>query len=330
MYKTQPAVAACYSFHPAYRRTFKLLPVLCALLWVTSAAASETLHRNAILDNPNANFYTPGSGSVSLSYQNINVNKFHQGVKKVDIGEVQTHSLYLEAQYAVSERWRLEVGIPYVKKRYIGPGVHDPLLLDPPRPEVPLIDDATYHSKLQDFMFGVHYLWLDNPVQVEPFVRAYIPSNDYPFFGNAAVGQNLWKVEAGVEFSQSMPFSDWYYQTSSSYTVVEKTLGVSVNHLRLNGELGYFLSPNLALNAFFIGHRGKGNSAQLFPPPTRTTEAWYQHDRTTRHNSLNAGIGTDWFLLENYQLSAHLFTTVWGDSVHWIDIAGAIGITRSF
>lgn len=312
-----------YSFHYVSRLTFKLLSIFCALLWVTSATASETLISKA-------NLYTPGSGSVSLSYQNINVNKFHQGVRKVPIGEVQTHSLYLEMQYAIAERWRLEVGVPYIKKRYIGAGVHDPLTLDPPRPEVPLIDDGEYHSEVQDFVFGLHYLWFDKTVQVEPFIRAFIPSHDYPFFGNAAVGQNLWKVEAGLEWTQFMPFSDWYYQASGSYTIVEKTLGTSVNHFRLNGKLGYFMTRNLALNVFFIGHLGEGNSAQLFPPPTRTTEAWYQHDRTTRHNSVNVGIGTDWSFQDNYQLSVNFFTTVWGDSVHWVDVAGSVGITRSF
>lgn len=330
MSKTQLALAADYSFHPVCCRTFKLLPVLCALLWGGSVAAHEAQSPKTKPYNPKENLYTPGSGSVYLSYQNINVNEFHQGVRRVPIGEVETHSLYLEAQYAVAERWRVEVGVPFVKKRFSGPGVHDPLKLDPPRPEVPLIDDAKYHSKLQDFMFGVHYLWLDKTVQVEPFVRAFIPSNDYPFFGNAAVGQNLWKVEAGLDLTQSMPFSDWYYQASASYTIAEKTLGISINNVRFNAKLGYFLTPNLALNTFLIGHLGKGNSAQAFPPSTRNTEAWYQHDRTTRHNSVNAGIGTDWSFKENYQLSAHLFTTVWGDSVHWIDIAGGIGITRYF
>jgi hypothetical protein len=42
------------------------------------------------------------------------------------------------------------------------------------------------------------------------------------------------------------------------------------------------------------------------------------------------GIGADWFFSENYQLSANVFTSVWGDSVHMVDVAVDIGITRYF
>ena len=300
------------------------LPV--ALLMSLCCPEVRASEAHAIYDQ----LYTVGSGSIFLNYQYINVNDFQNGVEKVHIGEVRTQSLYLQIDYAVADRWRLEFGLPVIKRRYIGPGVHDPLKLIPPRPEVELIDDGSYHTEFQDFYFGIDYLWVDKPVRLEPFVHVFIPSHDYPHFGNAAVGQNLWKVEIGMELTHFMPFSDWYYRLGGGYTIVEQTLDVSVNHFRLNGELGYFLAPNFAVNAFFLARKGNGDSAQNFPPPSRTDERWYQHDRTTRHNSANVGMGADWFFSEDYQLSVNAFTTVWGDSVHWVDIAADIGITRYF
>jgi len=274
--------------------------------------------------------YTAGSGSVSLSYQNIVVDSFNTSVSDVDIGEVLTHILYLEFSYALTDRWQLSAGLPYINNRYNGPGRHDPLMLVPPRPEVPYIDDGKFHSDFQDYFVGVSYLWIHSPVIVEPFAHLTIPSRDYPHFGNAAVGQNLWKAEFGVDLTKFMPFSNWFYRFGTSYTFVEKTLGVSVNHFRFDGEAGYFFTDAISANLFVQTRLGRGDDATAFPPSSRTDERWYQHDRTTRHNYANMGVGADWFFHENYQLSGSVFTTLWGKSVQLVDLAWAMEITRYF
>jgi len=301
----------------------RLLTFICALFCVPGLWANEA-HE---LYN---DLYTVGSGSVLLSYQYIDVRHFQNGADKVPIPEVTAQSLYLEADYAVAYRWRLELGLPYIWKRALPPSPHQPLALDPPRPEVPYIDDGKYRGEFQDFYLGVTYLWIETPVQVEPFFRIIIPSHDYQFFANSAVGQNLWKVEMGLELTHFPLFSNWYYQLSCSYTVVEQTLGVNVNHFRFNAETGYFLTPNFALKVFGISRVGNGQNAQLYPPAARTTENWFEHDRTLKHNSANVGIGAEWFFHEKYQLAANVFTTVWGNSVHWVDFAGDLAVTRYF
>jgi len=274
--------------------------------------------------------HTAGSGSISLSYQNIVVNEFNTSVSEVFIGEVQTHALYLEFAYSLTDRWQLSAGLPYIKKRYIGAGVHDPLTLVPPRPEVPFVDDGSYHSDFQDYILGASFLWIRDPVIAEPFVRIHIPSQNYPHFANAAIGQNLWKAEIGIDLTKLMPFSDWYFRAETSYTFVEETLGVSVNHFRLNGEVGYFFTDAVSAKWLVLAKHGKGNDATVFPPSKRTDEAWYQHDRTTRHSYVNTGIGANWFLNDKYQLSGSVLTTVWGSSVHMVDIAWGMEITRYF
>lgn len=274
--------------------------------------------------------YEKGHGSVSLTLQMIEVDKFNTSVTDVDIGSVSTRSAYLELEYALAERWTMTLGVPYIKKRYDGPARHDPLKLVPPRPEVPFLDDGRYHGDFQDFVIGARYLLDTQPLVLEPYAIAFVPTNDYPHFAQAAVGQNLWKLEMGLEATHYLPFSDWYYRLAGSYTIVEETLGVNVNHFRLRGELGYFLGPTVSVHAFFHGKNGRGDDATAFPPPSRTDERWYQHDRTSRHAFLNVGVGGDWLFSENYQLSASAFTTVWGETVHLVDWAGSLGITRYF
>jgi hypothetical protein len=321
-------MASCSSCSE-HRQDFRIRRSILLLFAVCTAMSSPGLWASEAF-NLYDQLYTKGTGSVFLNYQYIDVSKFQNGVDEVPIGEVRTQSLYLQVDYAVAERWRLELGIPYIWKRASGATTHDPATLDPPHPEVSFIDDGKYRSTFQDFYFAVDYLWINTPVRVEPFVHVLIPSHDYQFFANSAVGQNLWRVEIGLELTHLLPFSDWYYRLGGGYTIVEKTLGVNVNHFRLNAEVGYFLTPSFSLNVFGFGRKGNGNSAQAFPPSKRTDEAWFQHDRTTRHSSANVGIGADWFFHEDYQLSADAFTTVWGDSVHWIDFAGELGITRYF
>jgi len=274
--------------------------------------------------------HAAGKGSISIDYQSISVSDFDIGHTKVDIGEVRTQSLYVEINYSLTDRWQITAGLPFVTKRYDGPAQHDPLTLVPPRPEVPFLDDGSYHSNFQDFLVGISYLWRTDPVIVEPFVNAFIPSHDYPHFAQAAVGQNLWKLEVGVDLTQQMPFSYWYYNIETSYTFVEETLGVGVNHFRLNGELGYFFSESFSANLFVQTKFGQGDEATNFPPGSRTDERWYQHDRTSKHEFGNVGIGANWFFADKYQLSGSAFTTVWGDTVHLIDVAWSIGISRYF
>ena len=271
-----------------------------------------------------------GKGSISIAYQNISVNKFNTGTSEVDIGEVLTQSLYAEINYAFTDRWQITVGVPYIKKRAIVQPSHNPLTLVPPKTDVPFLDDGSYHSNFQDLFVGINYLWRTDPIIVEPFVNLYIPTHDYPHFAQAAVGQNLWKLEVGVELIKYMPFSYWYYSLGTSYTFVEKTLGVSVNHVRVDGEVGYFFTQGFSANLFFHSKYGDGDPAGSFPPSMRTDERWYQHDRTAKHNFANVGIGADWFFGDKYQLYGSAFTTVWGDTVHLVDVAWTIGFSRYF
>ena len=274
--------------------------------------------------------FQKGHGSVALFLQMIEVHEFNTGADDVDIGNASTRSAYFQFDYAVSDRWLLSFGLPYIKKKFDGAPTHDPLALEPPRPDVPFLDDGQYHGYLQDLLFGVHYLWSSQPLLLQPFVNVLIPSHEYPHFAQAAVGQNLWKVEMGLELTHYLPFSDWYYRLAGSYTVVEQTIGVNVNHFRLNGKLGYFLSPRMSANVFFQAKDGRGDKGTKFPPSNRTGEPWYQHDRTSKHSYLNLGMGTDWLLGEHYELSASVLTTVWGDTVHLVDWAASLGITRFF
>jgi hypothetical protein len=271
-----------------------------------------------------------GHGYMSLSYQYITVDGFESSIGKLPIGTVETHTLFFDVDYHLTDRWTISAGIPWVRKRYQGGGPHDPLTLDPPRPWIENVDQGDWNTDFQDIHLGVKYLARDGPLMIEPFLYYGVPSNDYPFFGHAAVGQQLWKVDVGSSFSYFPGLSNAYYRADIAYVFVEETLGTNIDHWKVYGEAGYQFGSRLTGRIFFLLKDGGGLSFPDDFPPPRTTEHWYQHDRQVKHNYLNAGIGFDWNASSVYQMSANFMVQPWQEQVHTMEYAFTIGITRSF
>lgn len=268
-------------------------------------------------------------GQLSLTYQYISTNNLAAATGTIPTGPTHAHVINFEIDYAVSDRWTFSAGLPLVTKRYKGDFPHDPLTIVPPRTESRFIDDGSYHTYFQDWHIGASYLVKSDPIAIAPFASLGIPSNDYPFFAQAAVGQNLKRVELGTSLAYQPPFLTVYFNLAVSRAFVEKTLGHSVDHWRFDGEVGYFVRPRVAVNLLISGKEGDGLSPSDFPPP-RNTELWYQHDRLTRHNYVNMGVGAHWMLSDRQRLSAALLRMVHAEDVQILKYAVSIGIARSF
>ena len=275
-----------------------------------------------------------GHGWFGLSYQYVSVDGFESSVGKLDTGTVDSHALIFDIEYYINDKIALVAGIPYFRRKHEGADIHNPLNLDPPRPYIENVDNGVWNSGFADFHLGIRYLAKDGPFVIEPFASFGVPSNQYPFFGAAAVGQRLWKFELGTAFSWFPGLSNAYYRADVAYVFVEKTLGVNVNHWRLNAEVGYRFTPRLTGRAFMILKDGKGLSVPgdftedgVF---VMTDERWYQHDRMIKHNFMNAGIGLDWAVNEKYLLSGNVMFQPWAEQVHAMEYALTVGVSRSF
>ena len=271
-----------------------------------------------------------GHGHMSVSFQVIRIDGFESSVGTLPIGTVDTQSVNFEIDYNLTDRITLIAGVPWVRKRYDGPGIHDPLALDPPRPDVENVDIKSWNRDFQDFHLGVRYLLREGPFVVEPYVYFNVPTHDYPFFGHAAVGQNLLKVDVGSTFMWFPGLSDAYYRLDVGYVFVEETLDTNISHWLVTGEAGYFFSDTITGRVFAQLKKGHGLTfPDNFPLP-RTTEQWYQHDRMVKHNYLNVGVGLDWSLGSNYSLDTSVMTMAWAEQVHVVDYAIIVGLIRSF
>jgi hypothetical protein len=271
-----------------------------------------------------------GHGHISVGYQYISVDGFKASTGTLEIGTTDTHSLFFELDYNVTDRLSLNAGLPLIRKRYQGPFPHSVAGLDPPNDTAPFIDGGRYRTEWQDFRFGARYLARSGPLQIEPYITVEVPSNDYPFYANAAVGQNVNKLDLGADFIYVPPISDAFYGLEIGYVFVEETLGVNIDHWRVNASAGYFFGPRLSGRVFLLLKKGNG---LVFPddfPTPRTDERWYQHDRMVRHNYMNVGVGLDWALNEKYALSTSVMTMTWAEQVHIMDYAAGVTLTRSF
>ena len=294
----------------------RLLPAI-AVCFVQLAVAAEPGSR-------------AGHGHFSVGVQVIRVDGFRNSSGVSEIGTVDTQTINFDFAYHVTERLTVSAGIPYVRKRYNGTFRHDPLTLDPPRPYIENVDLGDWNTDFQDFHFGVRYLAKEGPVSIEPYAYLGVPSHDYPFFGHAAVGQQLLKFDIGTSITWLPGLSNAYYRADIGYVFVEETLGVNIDHWLINAEVGYFFSPEITARVF--GQLKKGHGLTFpddFPPP-RTSEMWYQHDRLVKHNYANAGLGIDWSFAEGYQLHANVMTMIWEEQVHIMDYTFSVGMSRAF
>ena len=275
-----------------------------------------------------------GSGQFVLTYHFNTTDGFESSIGDLPIGSIDTHVLNFELEYALTDRLTVILGIPYVRKRYNnGPLPHDPLLLDPPRPYIENVDLGDWNSDFQDFNIGAKYRVREGAFSVEPFVYLGMPSNEYPFYGNAAIGQQLTRLQVGSTLMWYPGLSNAYYRADIGYVFVEKTLGVSVNYWNLRAEAGYQFGPRITGRLFGLLKRGSGLSVpDDFPgfPDQLTDELWYQHDRMLKHNYMNIGIGLDWVLNDHYSVSSNYMTMIWADQVNILEYALTLSVARAF
>ena len=275
-----------------------------------------------------------GDGSLRLEYQYIRTGNFDSSVGEIDIGNTDAHVVMLSGSYAFTDRLTAYASIPWIKKRHTGALPHNPTTdfqsFEPQ--DLTLVDDGSYHSDWQDLYIGIQYLARDERLKLSPFIGYGQPSNDYPFYGHAAVGRNLWHLPVGVAWSFEPYFEKWYLGGSVAYVFTEKTLGVDVSHWLANVNLGYYVTPRFAPRLFVSAKYGsKGlDWPDDFDLGNLDSVDFYNHDRTIKHNWVNAGIGFDFILNDKYQLTGSWFTMVDPDQVNIVDRAWTLAITRSF
>lgn len=292
----------------------------------------------------NAQTQQAGDASLRLEYQFIDTGTFYTPVREFDYWTTDSHVLLLSGDYALGARWTLYGAIPYVQKRF-NAGVrfagdphnpNDPRWVDFIPPDKRFIDDGHYHGGLQDLSVGVAYHALDGPLEVSPYIGYGYPADNYPFYGKAAIGANLWNVPVGLQFRYVPHFSDGYVDGNVAYVFSEKPLGVNVDYWLAHLAAGYWFTPGFSVNVFVdtkYVREGRAIPVDFLTPQgffDFDSVEWWQHDRLLRHRFVNVGAGFNYALNPEYLVSGAWYTGVWAEQANEVDFALTLAVTRFF
>lgn len=326
-----------------YRRT--IIVALAVAAQAGYADAIPQVNPGAATANPAGDDLretAQGHGSISIAYLNTYVNGFHVDSNiEVPVGVMHSQGVAFDVDYFVADAWSVHVGLPYIDNRYNG-APHCPTTappkcagtpaLDPQHPESPFWDDNRYHGAWQDWNIGVAWHSHINDYYITPSITAIIPSHDYPFFTNAAVGQRLHQVMLAATLAHQFEFTNIYYKFGYGYVFSQHVLGVDTGYQRLDGELGWFANERFSVRGFITGRIGNGISAMEGTPLFNgfTNDFWYHHDQTAQHNYGGVGIGFDYALGSRYTLTAGVQHEFYGNTVFDFKYAVETRLTRSF
>lgn len=284
-----------------------------------------------------------GHGSISIAYLNSYVNGFWlDSHTEAPNGAVRSRGAALQVEYFVADAWSVYAGVSFLSNKYQGQVPHCPTTappecanippLNPQHPESPFLDDGQYHSSWQDFTLGVAWHTQIQDYYIVPSLTATIPSHDYPFFSNAAVGQRLHQLLAAVSFSHQFELSNLYYKLGYGYAFSQRVLGIDTGYQRFDGELGYFINEQWAVRGFITGRIGAGLSGSEIVPLTdgMTNDVWYHHDQIAEHNYFGAGFGFDYDFGNRWLASAAIQREFWGETVFDFKYALEMRLTRNF
>jgi hypothetical protein len=240
-----------------------------------------------------------GEGSISLSYQRID-NTGHRRTNGflVPHGTSLDMSLYLEAEYAFTNRLSVTASMPYVFAKYTDP--NPPIF---PIPYLPVDQCHCWHSGWQDSGVTARYNLsggASGAFALTPSISLGAPSHDYNFRGESALGRDLREVRIGVDAGRRLDaiLRNLSVQGGYSYAFVEKVMGISTNRSNARVEGDYLITRKLLVRGQVLGQRthgglrfGSPTSIDLPFPGEVTPEFLNQHDRILRDNYWHAGGG---------------------------------------
>jgi hypothetical protein len=226
---------------------------------------------------------------------------------------VRSHVVTSELDIGLTDRIGLSLSLPFVTSRYGGASPHTVGVHGEPTS----VDDGSYHGAFQDFRVAARVNVVTRPVVLTPFVEGIVPSHEYESRGHSVVGLDLRALVLGTNvggFLDALPGT--YFHAQASYAVVEKVAGIRANRSRVDAEIGYFVTPRLALRfleSFQFTHDGL---EFVLDAPPRPQELNLNHDRINRFNFVNVGAGFGFAINDSLDLFVLGSRLVWGQNIH--------------
>jgi hypothetical protein len=273
-----------------------------------------------------------GEGDIGFTYQRID-NTGHRRTNGflVPHGLSLDMSLYLEAEYAFTNRLSVTAALPYVFAKYTDP--------NQPLSPIPFLSEdqcRCWQSGWQDVGLTARYNLVGGGSGIfalTPSVSLGVPSHDYNFRGEAALGRNLREERIGIDAGRRLDVisSNLAVEGGFSYAFVEKVMGISTNRSNARAEGDYLIKRKLQVRGQVFWQRthgglrfGSPSPADLvFPGEVNTAELLLQHDRLLRDNYWHTGGGLG-YSFPQFDVFASYVAFVGGTDTH---AGGALTIT---
>jgi hypothetical protein len=236
---------------------------------------------------------------------------------------VHAQSVLWDAEYGITNRVAVNLSLPAIAARYEGT---DPHLLGV-KGQPSSLDDGAFHGGFQDFHAGARVSLWSRPVAITPLVEIIVPSHHYESLGHSVIGLDLRALVLGVAtggFFDRLPGA--YFQAQVSHAVVQEVLGVRPNRTRVDGQVGYFITPRLGVQ-FLESYQWTHDGLDFFAGPPfilihssgqfpLSFDYYLNHDRIERVSFLNLGGGVTYAVNDSIDLFAAGSKLVWGQNIH--------------
>lgn len=240
------------------------------------------------------------AGSVNLTFQTIdNTGHLLTNGSKLDDGKSIDIAIYVEGEYALTDRFSFSAGVPLVFAKYIGPG-------PTPFNFLPVDSCHCWHGGWQDFGFTARYNLANGVFALTPSVSVGVPSHDYNFRGEAVVGRNLKETRIALDVGRRLDSisPNLSVQGRYSYAFVEQVLDIPNNRSNAVIEGAFLLTRKLSARGLLSWQHTHGGlrlgslppADILIPGDVNTPERILQHDRLLRDNNWRVGAGVSYSL----------------------------------
>lgn len=262
-----------------------------------------------------------GSGAVTVAVQRID----QTGHRTTDgtlfeNGKSLNASIYVEVDYALTNRLVISGGLPYVFSKYTDPAPPPPFI-----PFLPVDQCRCWHSGAQDFNLAARYNLANRGFALTPSVSAGVPSHDYAYRGEAVLGRNLKELRLGIDAGQRLDAVTPRLSLEGQYlyAFVERVLDVPNNRSNATIAISYHVQRGLSARGLLSWQRTHGGlrigspaPSNLLPPgDVNTPERLAEHDRLLRDNNLHAG-GTLSYQFPQLEVFASYVSFVSGTDTH--------------
>jgi hypothetical protein len=266
-----------------------------------------------------------GEGSVGITYLNIATSDhlLSSGLPQ-DRGPVQQHIVTASVFYGLTDRFAVSAEIPYIDGKFtltpgLPPNVHD---LDSK------VDDGRYRGTFQDFRVDLKYNAIRAPLLLTPFFEVVIPSHHYVTFGHSAPGRDLREFHVGTNIGRMLDpvLPRAYFDLRYSYAFVQEVMGISPSRNNVDLEVGYFVTPKIALRTLGAVQKTMAGVESPVPPDSPYFPV---HDRLERGHYSRIGGGVTFSVHRNFDLYFLVISTLSGKNIQAFT-APVVGVTWNF